>query len=278
MKPLSRNEVLTILSLIITTMGVIASWLVVPQVQRLFERNRQAHRERNSRMFLIYTAILICISIIIALVISLSTWRFVERAVVDKEETGARPAATSSPEPTLDKVLKYEYESVNIGGAVVLVQTAPNINKEEIAVLFDQIEDKSALVNLALERKLRIEEVKLNTKSSKSDNPSFSVSLTIKNLTNQEIKFIIPKGQVFENKEQITESQNLTAVREDTIKIPASGTINIEVNALCINKGLAPPSGGLGNVTIFELKNKSFVDQADLWKWIGEKLKELTKD
>lgn len=277
MEPLSRGEILTVLTLIITFVGVIANWLVVPQVQKLFEHNRKANKKRNNRMFLIYTVILICIFIGLAILISFSTWRYVEQAVVDNEGIQEEPNATPSPEPNLSKILKYQYESVNIGGAVVLIQTAPDIEKEEIAVLFEQIADKSALVNLALDDKLKIEEVILNTKGKKSDNSKFSVSIKIKNLTNQEIEFTIPKGQIFENKDLETIKQNLAATHENTRKIPALGTITIDIDALCINKGLAPPDGGLGNITIFELKNKSFINQTELWKWIGEKLEEINK-
>ena len=134
-----------------------------------------------------------------------------------------------------------------------------------------------ALVNLALEGKVRIVEVKLITVNREPPNRKFAVLIVVKNQTSEDIKVKIPKGQVFENKQLKPKRQNLAAANEDIITIPASFDISspgvpITIEALCINKGFDYPNGNSGNITIFELNNKSFIGQKDLWGWIEDKL------
>ena len=187
---------------------------------------------------------------------------------------------THSPEEITDAVLKKEYESVNIGGAVVLVQTTPDIPQEEVAIIFERVEDKEALVNLALNNKVKIQEVRLLTINPKPPR-EFAISMIVKNQTSKELRIKIPKGQVFENKQVTPRRQNLAAAKEDVIILPVSTDpdapgIPINIVALCINKGFDPPNGSFGNITIFELRNKGFIDQKDLWYWIEEKLEGIT--
>lgn len=185
--------------------------------------------------------------------------------------------ASNTDEQIKDKVLKKEYESINIGGAVVLLQTAPNASNEEVALIFSQIKDKIALVNLALNGTVKIENVRLITINPKPPHRKFEVWVTVRNQTHRAVKVKIPKGQIFENKNSITRRQNLAAAGEDIIRIPASSdsspsTVVIKIEALCINKGFDPPAGDLGNITIFELSNNRFITQDELWDWLADKI------
>lgn len=192
---------------------------------------------------------------------------------------------TPSPSPLLpspsqtgnlqeQEVLRGEYISANIGGATVLAQTIPKSVNKEVAIIFDRITDQTALVNVALSGKVSIEQVNLNGSSTEARKSGFTVSIKVANLTGQEIKFKIPKGQIFENKELSPKRQNLAAKGEDAISLPPFSTKTVIVNALCINKGFPAPNNGLGNITIYELKNKQFLNQGDLWDWIADRLKD----
>jgi hypothetical protein len=187
------------------------------------------------------------------------------------------PEAAPTPDEIKTAVLQRRYESVNIGGAVVLIQTLRNgesdedVRDEEIAVLFDRVKDKDALVNVALAGRVLINEVKLNTINV--ERHEFEVVMLIKNLTSRDVVVNIPQGQVFENKEQV-KRQNLAALRAETKTIPASASRQFRVRALCMNKGFDEPRGSLGNITIFELKNKRFINQQQLWDAISSRLEE----
>src|ERR1043166_698899 len=261
---------------------------------------------KKPRMFWINILLWIVIGLLVAIVVihfgSRSTWRLIESLSAKRSIQGSisenpiarssdsgssklsnankeEPQAPNSDEQIKDKVLKKQFESINIGGAVVLVQTLPNASEEEVAIIFNQVKDKKALVNLALDGKVRIKKVKLITISRKPPNRKFAVLIVIKNQTGEDIEVKIPKGQIFENRQLRPRRQNLAAANEGIITIPASSDdsspgMPITIEALCINKGFDYPNGSSGNITIFELNNKSFADQKDLWEWIEGRLDE----
>jgi hypothetical protein len=200
---------------------------------------------------------------------------------------GLAEGAMPSPDEIKNAVLNYEYESANIGGAVVVFKTIHGNNQngvikdKEIAILFKQVEDKDALVNVALKGTVLITEVKLITVDDNPLNRKFAVVMNIKNQTNQTVTVKIPKGQVFENKEMVRK-QNLTAVKEEVVIIPSAMASNsqgvpVRINAFCLNKGFDLPDRSPGNITIFELKDKGFVNQKQLWDLNDKKLKEAKK-
>ncbi len=159
----------------------------------------------------------------------------------------------------------------------MLLQTTPDTPIEEVALIFSQIKDKIALVNLALKGTVNIDDVRLITIDPKPPNRTFEVRIKVRNQTPREVRVKIPKGQIFENKNVATRRQNLAAAGEDIITIPAStdsspSIVEIKIKALCINKGFDPPAGDLGNITIFELTNNKFLTQNELWEWLGDKL------
>lgn len=300
MEPLSRGEIIAILSLFVTCIGAVASWLVVPQVQRIFERNRQAHQERNNRMFLLYSVILVGLFILAALFLANSTWGFVERKLIVNDNTNPGPSplqspsssgtpassTTPNPSPTpttetadrnLKDVLEKKHEKNKIGGGVVLsdigilVEKDFEKKKEIIGVIFKQITDKSALVNLALDGKVEIKEVRLASKKMEDvqeGGPKYYVSIRVKNMTGEELTVNVPKGQIFENEKAGTRKQNLAAANHERENIPANGEDTLYVEAYCVNERYAPPDGGQGYVTIFEIESNSFFTQQQLWDYL----------
>ncbi|HXQ34598.1 MAG TPA: hypothetical protein VN843_11355, partial [Anaerolineales bacterium] len=192
-----------------------------------------------------------------------------------------------SPADMLDDEMRKKYASANIGGAIVLFQAFPHVsrdnleslaiskeNLEGLAVIFRQVQDVNALVNVALAGKVRIQSVTLTTKDRDPNNPKFAVQIVVENPNPKAVEVLIPQGQVFEQK-QLVEKQNLAALRGAKIRIPPLADRTIEVPAICINRGLNFPRGNLGNITIFELTNNTFVDQNDFSDWYDKKKTEV---
>ncbi len=92
---------------------------------------------------------------------------------------------------------------------------------------------------------------------------SWKIDITIKNTSNKDTKIKISKGQVFENKKIGTGIQNVAAVKDYWIDIPANSRITSEIEVYCINQRLSPPKGKY-NVTYFKI-NGSFQTQDELW-------------
>lgn len=93
---------------------------------------------------------------------------------------------------------------------------------------------------------------------------SYSVDVKLKNNQPYDVLCVIPKGHIFENKEIGTGRQNVAAVRQYEISIPAGSTVTVTIEALCINQSYASPSGP-GNVSIFKIA-KPFSSQPGLWQ------------
>jgi hypothetical protein len=165
-----------------------------------------------------------------------------------------------------------------IGGINAVAETLgkepEEIKQEEIFTVFELITDGQALVNLALGGYIRINNVTLKTLSQGetkgSSNARYGTVLSIENLTDQDIEFVIPKGQVFENQESKTGRQNLAAANEQRERLAARSSFDLMVEAHCINRELRPPSNNQGNVTIFKIRNNKFEGQTELWHSVGE--------
>ena len=254
-------------------------------------------------IFLFWFVAAISISVAICYFGFRTSWRFyLDRTAVHDRDTSpneqaspqaAAPTPTTASSPTdgeakipsvaeiLEDGQRKKYESANIGGATVLFQTLPHLSKnnlEGVAVIFRQVQDKDALVNVALAGKVLIRSVMLITEDSNPKHRKLGVQIVVQNQTAKAVKIVIPRGQVFEHK-QLMKKQNLAAESEHVITIPApkgrnSPYVAIKIPALCINKGLDLPRDSLGNITIFELSNSKFLDQEDLWDWINQRINE----
>jgi hypothetical protein len=93
---------------------------------------------------------------------------------------------------------------------------------------------------------------------------SWRTEISLKNNTNDDQLFVIPKGQVFENKKINTGLQNVAAAREYRLIIPANSRLVVEVQVYCVNEKLSSPHGFIGNITVFKI-DKPFKTQDELW-------------
>jgi len=98
---------------------------------------------------------------------------------------------------------------------------------------------------------------------------SYKVTINLRNDSTEDILCVIPKGQVFENKQVGTGYQNLAVVRDYRLIIPSGSRISAELDAFCVNRSLSSPSGGKGNITIFQI-DKPFNSQQDLWQLMSK--------
>jgi len=93
---------------------------------------------------------------------------------------------------------------------------------------------------------------------------AWKTEIKLKNNTPDDLLFTIPKGQLFENKKIGSGIQNVAAAREYKLIVPGHSRIIVEIEVLCINQSLSPPSGMSGNIAVFKI-NKDFGNQNDLW-------------
>ena len=92
----------------------------------------------------------------------------------------------------------------------------------------------------------------------------YKVTLKLRNETDRDVTCIVPKGQIFENASAMYPGQNLAAARDYHLIIPSKSRITFEIEALCTNQFMRPPSGALGRTTIFRIA-QAFDSQEDLW-------------
>jgi len=97
---------------------------------------------------------------------------------------------------------------------------------------------------------------------------SWTAEIVLLNKTSVSVMVRVRKGQIFSNKKIGTGYQNVAAIKDYTFTLPpyASAAENIEV--LCINPKLKPPTGFL-NLTPYMI-NKDFLTQQDLWAIMNE--------
>lgn len=176
--------------------------------------------------------------------------------------------------PELKKLDEENTAEKNIGGMVYLTQTLAEFSQDSLATPeylgLEINEDKESLVNLALEGKIKIIEIKLVHGTTATDH---FVKLKIKNNTYKPITFKIPKGQIFENKNHQLGGQNLAVAEErgKEILLPFFEK-ELTIEAFCANESRGYPNGE-GNIAIFKLKDTSFETGKELWKQRKEFLK-----
>ncbi|HWT00052.1 MAG TPA: hypothetical protein VN256_07385 [Pyrinomonadaceae bacterium] len=173
------------------------------------------------------------------------------------------------PAPTIGKP---------VGGANAVVDTFKiephEIQQEVISQVFELVTDGEALVNLVRSGYVGIKNIKLVT-LSQEDNESgtgadYAAIISLENLTDQNVDFVIPKGQVFENQEPQSGRQNLAAARERKETVSARASYDLRVEAHCMNRELSGPDGSPGNITIFKIRNDKFEGQEDLWQSVDD--------
>ena len=92
----------------------------------------------------------------------------------------------------------------------------------------------------------------------------YKVTLKLRNETDKDVVCLVPKGQIFENRETETGRQNLAAARDYRVIVPARSRLTVELDAFCANQSMASPNGSPGRTTIFRIA-RAFESQQDLW-------------
>ena len=170
----------------------------------------------------------------------------------------------------LNEIAEKKLEEQNIGGIIFFLQTNIQFNSNEIVTPellgFERIEDDNALVNLAMSGKIEIQEIKL---INGDGNNNHKVFLKIKNLTDNPIICRIPKGQVIENKDFTDESQNL-AISEFHDEVYIDDIWEDTLDAYCLNQSKKVPRGQVGNMAIYQVKDKRFSSGDELWEQLQD--------
>jgi hypothetical protein len=92
---------------------------------------------------------------------------------------------------------------------------------------------------------------------------AWTTEITIKNVSNSNLKCKVKKGQIFENKKIGTGLQNVAAAKDYVFELPPNSIQVVQIEVLCINQKLSSPHGFL-NITNF-IVNQDFHSQEDLW-------------
>jgi hypothetical protein len=98
---------------------------------------------------------------------------------------------------------------------------------------------------------------------------SWTIAIGVNNTSPYKYPFKIEKGQIFENKQIGTGFQNVAAISDYTFEIPANTRQTVEIEVLCINQQLKPPSGML-NLTNLQVVG-TFTNQRNLWDLMNQR-------
>jgi hypothetical protein len=182
------------------------------------------------------------------------------------------------PEPTMGRP---------VGGSVAVIDTInaekpEEIQRDQVLAVFEPIANSRALIHLVLQGLVKINSITLRAlepnKAGIGDEARYSATISMENLTNRDVEILIPKGQVFENKEPKTGRQNIVAANTIRRILRARSSLDLVVEAYCINEGLAAPTDDPGNITNFKLRKDEFEGQHELWEYIAERLSEVQGD
>lgn len=165
-----------------------------------------------------------------------------------------------------------------VGGANAIIDTLKiephEIQPEEISLVFELVTGGDALVNLVRGGHIGITDIRLvtltNEEKTGGNGTDYAAIISMINLSDQDIDFVIPKGQVFENREPHSGRQNLAAADERKQTIVARTKYELKVDAHCMNKDLSGPDNSTGNLTVFKIRDDSFDGQEEIWQSVND--------
>jgi hypothetical protein len=210
--------------------------------------------------------------------------------------------------PDIERIFRDRLEDKRVGGAIAVAVSNRQFNKDESFdspedLGFRRITNEDSLVELIIEDKIVIKDI-IITKLPNKDH-QFNVQIQLKNLTESELDYFIPKGQVFEmrdtrlaqyaensktsgnykdlqgvsSSEQKRGGVNLPPLQDNSIGVLPSQDGNLSIppmeeavlnlTAFCINKNLAAPQGE-ANITIYELAD-DFTTPESLYKILDKR-------
>jgi hypothetical protein len=272
----SRSDILQLIGILIAILTIVVS-VMLPEVRRFLRLD--GSRRNRKRRFSVFFALLA-----VVLVAYLLAWRSWIGPKIEKwnvvtalDENSARTASPPARDTvgrrvsaalpdSARQILRGTRTRENLGGGTVVVdlweaEEVRDVTDSQVLSLFEVVSDSDALSTLAVERRVRVHDVRLQTLRQR-----FAVRLQVENLTDSTLWARIPKGQVFENKRPGRRVQNLASSREEAIQeLPPHRLVEVTVDALCLNRHWAPPEGQAGNLTIFRMRDSTFTRQTDLW-------------
>lgn len=174
------------------------------------------------------------------------------------------------PEPNTDK---------HVGWHIVIkktlnVDSLDNTDEKILNSVFSPILEPEALVNLVLNGKIEIKAIVLDKRSNNvvSDTKTdYEIAIDLKNIFSEKISALIPKGQVFENKDSESGFQNVVNAEEQIVNIEQGEHKIIYLPAYCLNQDLKSPEKNYGNITPLKV-NFEFSEQNMVWNEIKNKV------
>ncbi|MGB0525171.1 MAG: hypothetical protein ACPGJS_19510, partial [Flammeovirgaceae bacterium] len=170
--------------------------------------------------------------------------------------------------PRLAEVFNLRLDQKNIGGLTVLMETNAMYNRDVVVnpnlLGFDEIVEPEALVNLAIDRKIDIQRVRIER--------DHSVWVKFKNNTSEALEFVIPRGQLFENELCGFKYQNLMLLKEIRATVKPHGTKDVSGLGSCINYAYQSPIGTRAKLAIFKYdrKGEAYESQREVWSSMQE--------
>lgn len=167
------------------------------------------------------------------------------------------------PEPEPEKNIGWHSAVADTFGKASFKE----VDIEAFNLLFSNIENSNSLFDLASKQQISIKKVILQKRSNKNKKTTISdyeILIELKNETNEKKQVVIPKGQVFENKNIGSGFQNIVNAEGSAQILEPQQQVRIRLPGHCLNRKLTPPVGQEANVTPLKV-NFEFDDQNTVW-------------
>lgn len=189
----------------------------------------------------------------------------------------------------LREIEKNNQLSNKLGGINAVIESSKEFGSPIILTPellgYKIIEGTNTLVEHVKGDRIRLDNITLNTYSEEVDKPrrksDYYVSIELTNLTDSLIEAHIPEGQIFENREYQYEgkpSQNLATAESISIILEANESTKFQIPAFCMNREYHPPQEKDGNLTIYKMLKRGFLNNDQLWKWVKRNYENIIKE
>ncbi|HWM90466.1 MAG TPA: hypothetical protein VN493_06830 [Thermoanaerobaculia bacterium] len=175
------------------------------------------------------------------------------------------------PQPALDLRVGW----VDVVTTTVEAPSLSAITPSKVAVIFETITHREALVNAVLRGDVAIQALTLTRdwlKRIGGPQPAYAARLEIVNNTGTKLKLEIPKGQVFENAVRHLPVQNLAVAEATVVTCGPHEFQRVDIPAYCLNEKLKNPRGSDGRIAPLKIRF-SFTDQESLWREVQARTK-----
>ena len=188
----------------------------------------------------------------------------------------------------LKEVESKNLDSKRIGGLNAVIESSKQFDSPIVLTPellgYKVVTNGGSLVENVKNEKITIEDIRLKTFSDEDTDftpeTNYYVELTLTNQTNSRINAVIPEGQIFENREYLTEerpTQNLATTEVYKVKLRPHQSKTIKIPAFCINQNYGSPNNKEGNLTIYEFIRKGFKNNDEIWEWIKRNYNDIVE-